>query len=406
MARAFLVLALALLAPLAHADGRICISRDVMLFGDRAVGTSVAQTAVVSNCGDAPFRLTEVSVHPSTASAFHVASTCASGQTLGAGQSCAVDVTFAPTVAGQVSGGVWLYNSTSTGSQLVTFYGRGIDATSGTASLSVSPAPLDFGAQAVGTTSAVRTMTLLNRGPSTLTLRAVVVNGPAAYDYGIEGSCGLGEAIRPGATCELYFTFTPSTAGSRPAQLNIDAPELAQLATVSLRGTGSVAPPAPAAPPAVDIVEFYNARLNHYFMTATADEAAAIDRGSVGPDWERTGHAFKAFAAGTSGGGAVDVCRFFGTPGVGPASHFFTGHAAECAAVRTNPHWLDEGIAFRAVVPVGTLCPVGTAAVVRFFWPGGEVAKSRHRYAHDAAVIAAMRAAGWIDEGPVFCSAP
>ena len=403
MARAFLVVVLALLAPLAHADGRICLSRDVMLFGDRAVGTSVAQTAVVSNCGDAPFRLTEVSVHPSTASAFHVASTCSSGQTLGAGQSCAVDVTFAPTAAGQVSGGVWLYNDTVTRSQLVTFYGRGIDASAGGATLSISPAPLDFGAQAVGTTSGVRTLTLRNLGPSSLTFTALVVNGPAAYDYGIDGSCAVGQPLQAGRSCDLSFTFTPAAAGLRPAQLNIDAPELASLRTVAIRGSGVV--PA-TAPPAVDVVEFHNAALNHYFVTANADEAAAIDRGAVGAGWARTGQAFTAYAAGTSGGGAVDVCRFFGTPGVGPASHFFTGHAAECAVVRTNPHWLDEGIAFRAVVPVGTLCPVGTGAVVRFFWPGGEVAKSRHRYAHDAAVIAAMRAAGWIDEGPVFCSAP
>jgi hypothetical protein len=34
------------------------------------------------------------------------------------------------------------------------------------------------------------------------------------------------------------------------------------------------------------------------------------------------------------------------------------------------------------------------------------VSQSRHRYARDAAAIAAMRAAAWIEEGPVFCSAP
>ena len=100
------------------------------------------------------------------------------------------------------------------------------------------------------------------------------------------------------------------------------------------------------------------------------------------------------------------MCRFFGTPGVVPSSHFFTGNAAECAGVRGNPYWIDEGIAFRAIVPVAGTCPVGSAPVLRFFWPGGLMVLSRHRYASDAATIGALRAAAWIEEGPVFCSAP
>src|SRR5262245_21632580 len=88
----------------ACAAGRICISRDVMLFGEQAVGTAVTQSAAVSNCGDAPFSFTDVSVHPSTAPSYGIATSCATGQTLGPGASCSVDVTFAPSAPGQVSG--------------------------------------------------------------------------------------------------------------------------------------------------------------------------------------------------------------------------------------------------------------------------------------------------------------
>jgi hypothetical protein len=392
---------LCLVASSAWADGRICASRDVLLFGDQAVGTAVTQAAVVSNCGDAPFAFTEVSLHPATAPAYHVASTCATGQSLAPGQSCRIDVTFAPTAPAQVSGAVWLYNTTSTASQLVTFYGRGIDATSGTASLKLVPSPLVFAPQSVGTPSPPRTLTLQNLGPGPLTLRALVLNGPAAWEYGIEGTCGIGEALPAGRACELYFTFTPAATGVRPAQLNIDAPELASLAVMSISGTGVAAPPPPTP---VDVVEYYHAPLNHYFLTADPVEAAALDDGRLGTDWQRTGRGFKAYAAGTAGADAVDVCRFFGTPGVGPSSHFFTGDAAECAAVRGNPHWLDEGIAFRAILPAGGTCPASTDAVLRFFWPGAEVSQSRHRYARDPATIAALRGAAWIEEGPVFCS--
>ena len=407
----WLLLALCLVASSAHADGRMCLTRDVLLFGDRTLGTTATQSAIMTNCGDAPFTLTDVSVHAATAPSFHVASTCVTGRTLAAGATCSIDVTFAPTEPGQVSGGVWLFNTTATHSQLVTFYGRGVDASAGSASLSITPAPLDFGAQAIGVTSPARALTLYNNGPSSVTFTAIVLNGPAAYDFAYDGSgtCEVGLSLRAGRSCTVAFTFAPAALGTRPAQLNLDAPELARLVTVAVRGTGVAAGPAPAAaPPAVDVVEYYNAPLNHYFLTANADEAAALDRGAVGPNWVRTGLGFRAYAAGTTGGGAVDVCRFYGTPGVGPTSHFFTGNAAECAAVRTNPDWLEEIVAFRAIVPVAGACPVGSAPVLRFFWPGGVVLASRHRYTSDAATIAALRAAApaWIEEGPVFCSVP
>ena len=411
----WLLLALCLAASSAHADGRMCLTRDVLLFGDQAVGTTATQSAILTNCGDASFTLTDVSVHDATSAEYRVASTCATGQTLAAGASCRIDVTFAPTQPGQVSGGVWLYNTTSTRSQLVTFYGRGIDASAGSSTLSITPSPLDFGAQPLGATSSMRALEVRNLGPSSVTLTAIVLNGPAAYDYAYDDAsdCWVGITVPVGRSCRVAFTFTPAALGTRPAQINIDAPELSRLVTVAVRGTGVAAGPAPVTPPvpaptAVDVVEFYNAPLNHYFLTANPDEAAAIDRGAVGPNWARTGLGFRAYAAGTTGGNAVDVCRFFGTPGVGPSSHFFTGNAAECAAVRTNPDWFDEGIAFRAIVPAAGACPAGSTPVQRFFWPGGLVTLSRHRYASDAATIVALRAAApaWIEEGPVFCSAP
>ena len=397
------LLCLCVAASSAWADGRLCTSRDTLLFGNQPVGTAVAQTSVVSNCGDAPFSFTEVSLHPATAPAFHVASTCASGQSLSPGQACNLEVTFVPTSAGQVSGAVWLFNTTSAASQLVTFYGRGTEATSGTTAVRLTPSPLVFDPQVVGTTSASRTLAVQNLGPGPLTLRALVINGPAAWEFGVEGTCSLGVAMRAGEACELYFTFTPASTGVRPAQLNVDAPELASLAVMSISGTGVTTAPAP---PAVGVVEYYHAPLDHWFLTANPAEIAALDRGALGPDWKRTGLGFHAYAAGTTGGKAVDVCRFFGTPGIGPDSHFFTGNAAECAIVRTNPHWLDEGTAFRAVLPLAGACPAPTTPVLRFFRPGAEVSQSRHRYAADPATIAALRGAAWIDEGPVFCGLP
>jgi hypothetical protein len=392
---------LVLMAGTASASGRICISRDVLLFGEQAVGTSVTQSATVSNCGDAPFAFTDVSVHPATAASYSVATTCATGQSLQAGASCAVQVTFAPAVAGQVSGGLWLHNTTSTPDQIITFYGRGGDARAGTATIQFEPGSLAFPAQTIGTTSTAQTLTLRNLGPADLTMTALVLNGPTPYDFRFPGTCLRNVAYPAGASCELYFSFTPAAAGTRLARLNVDAPQLAALAITTISGVGVAAPPAP---PTVEVIEFFNADLNHYFLTAVAEEAAAIDRGVVGGGWARTGFTFRAYAADTEAPGALPACRFFGTPGLGPSAHFFTADAAECTLVKANPRWLYEGIAFRALVPAGEQCAAGTTPVVRFFWPGAVVEQARHRYVKDPAEIARMRDAGWTEEGAVFCT--
>ena len=82
-------------------------------------------------------------------------------------------------------------------------------------------------------------------------------------------------------------------------------------------------------------VEFYNAKINHYFITAYPEEAAALDAGTNVKGWTRTGGQFTVFTEPAEGLQAV--CRFFGTPGEGPNSHFYTADAAECAKVKTLP---------------------------------------------------------------------
>jgi HYDIN/CFA65/VesB family protein len=227
----------------AGAAGQICQSADTFVFGNRAVGSTTTAVATVSNCGDAPWSFADVSVHPATGPAFHVSTTCKSGSTLAPGATCTVSVDFAPTTPGQTSGALWLHNTTTTPDQLITFYGRGVDDASGTASLSFAPASADFAAQTVGTISQPLRVELRNKGPATLTLRAIVLNGPAAYDfdYGADDTCPVGGTIAAGASCHKSLVFRPQTTGIRRANLVIDSPQLASLAIMQVSGVAEVA---------------------------------------------------------------------------------------------------------------------------------------------------------------------
>ncbi|NDP42337.1 MAG: DUF1800 domain-containing protein [Aromatoleum sp.] len=158
-----------------------------------------------------------------------------------------------------------------------------------------------------------------------------------------------------------------------------------------------------AAEPTATVVEYYSAKLNHYFVTAEPAEAAMLDAGVVVPGWERTGVEFKAWANAADAADALPVCRFFGTPGKGPNSHFYTTNPDECALVRQNPGWTFESIAFYINVPdAAARCATGTP-VYRSFYPGAAVSESNHRFLVDLTMHEKM-AANSILEGVVMCS--
>ncbi len=174
--------------------------------------------------------------------------------------------------------------------------------------------------------------------------------------------------------------------------------------TLALTACGLLASPAMAA--TTPVIEFFNTTLNHYFITASAAEAAVIDQGGAGPGWVRTGKTFAAYpSAAEASAGAVPVCRFYGTPGKGPNSHFYTAHVSECEGVKQDPGWTYEGLAFYIQVPSGGSCPAGTQAVSRNYNQRWQQNDSNHRYSTDQAIYNQMIAAGWSAEGIVFCAA-
>jgi len=147
-------------------------------------------------------------------------------------------------------------------------------------------------------------------------------------------------------------------------------------------------------------IEFYNAKINHYFVTAYPEEAAALDAGTNVKGWTRTGGQFTVFTDDVVGVAAV--CRFFGTPGAGPNSHFYTADPAECAKVKTLPAWTYEGIAFYSILPRDRSCPAGMSPVNRFYNNRYAQNDSNHRFTGDLLQRSAM-SVGWNDEGSQFC---
>lgn len=153
-------------------------------------------------------------------------------------------------------------------------------------------------------------------------------------------------------------------------------------------------------------VEFYNTLLNHYFMTADAAEVAGIDAGSAGPGWVRTNATFNAWpTAADAPYNASQVYRFYGTPKIGPNSHFYTISSAEFANVLHDRGWTYEyGNWFWVIAPTAPgQCPVNTTLVYRAYNDRFAFNDSNHRYTASLAVLQSMVSQGWIAEGVVMC---
>ncbi len=143
------------------------------------------------------------------------------------------------------------------------------------------------------------------------------------------------------------------------------------------------------------VVEFYNANLDHYFITWVPDEIAKLDAGTTIRGWVRTGREFRAYSS--AQGGASPVCRFYIPPELGD-SHFFGRGVTECTdTARANPSFTLEDARFMYMfLPVAGVCPSGTSNVYRVF---SHRRDANHRYMTDTAVRDQMVARGWEAEG-------
>lgn len=190
--------------------------------------------------------------------------------------------------------------------------------------------------------------------------------------------------------------FPPGTAPCASGQCGagiLDAAKAVAAAKAALSST-------------VTVVEFYNSRLNHYFLTANANEAVGIDLGLAGPGWSRTGLQFNAWLdAASASPQALEVCRFYGAPGLGPNSHFYTLAGEECEAVKHDPGWIWEaGNKFFILAPTGTTCATGSSPVYRTYNNRYIFNDSNHRYTTSLSVYNSMIASGWIGEGVAMCA--
>jgi serine protease len=162
-------------------------------------------------------------------------------------------------------------------------------------------------------------------------------------------------------------------------------------AAAAVHAAAALAPPSNV----VTVAEYYNATLDHYFITWIDAEQQNLDAGNTPTKWVRTGHAFRAYVAPQAG--TSPVCRYYIPPALGD-SHFFGRGTVECDATgRNHPSFVLEDPAFMPMIlPAAGTCPAGTVPIYRVF---SNRADANHRYMTDRGVRDMMVARGWVAEG-------
>jgi hypothetical protein len=105
--------------------------------------------------------------------------------------------------------------------------------------VTLTPSTSAFGNQVVNTASVPKRLTLKNGLSIPLTISAISTN---LSDYTETSTCPISPStLRPGGSCLIYVTFTPSMIGSRQATLTVADNASGGSQTASLSGSGVVA---------------------------------------------------------------------------------------------------------------------------------------------------------------------
>ena len=240
--------------------------------------------------------------------------------------------------------------------------------------------------------------------PSRLTAgRRVLIATQGFADLGIvtpdyvvhDGFLGTGAGIiRCCDSVEYAYTSLPTDGVTALDGLGLPVANVAtNFAGASASVTAAQAGAGNAA--VANIVEYYHAAFDHYFITWIAAEIAILDAGTQSKGWTRTGRGFKTYQTATAG--TNPVCRYYIPPDKGD-SHFFGRGTIECNATgQKNPTFLLEEANFMHMfLPTGGVCPANSTPVYRAF---SNRTDANHRYMTDRAIRDQMVARGWVAEG-------
>jgi Abnormal spindle-like microcephaly-assoc'd, ASPM-SPD-2-Hydin/Beta-propeller repeat len=205
--------------------GAVTLSPPSLTFPVQVVSTSSpAQPITLTNGGATALTITSIAA----SSPFSQTNNC--GSSIAAGTNCTINVVFQPTTKGTQSGSLTVTDNGPGSQQTATLTGTGTF-------VSLAPASLSFGSQAVGTTSSPQTVTATNQGNATVNISKISFTGAGAGSFGETTTCA--GTLATGNSCAISVTFTPKAKGKFGATLAVTDDGGGSPQKVSVTGTGN-----------------------------------------------------------------------------------------------------------------------------------------------------------------------
>jgi YVTN family beta-propeller protein len=203
-------------------------------FGTVYLGSLTTENFTVTNTGTTPITITGplISiVKGGDSNEFVEVNQCP--KSLAGGRHCTISVTF---IAGPYytpqTATLSIMDSAPGSPQTVTLSATVIDPVA-----SFSPTSLSFGTQTEGT-SVTKTVTLTNKGATTLSITGMTVTGTGAAEFTLTPASTCGSSLTARSSCTISVTFKPAAKVSYAATLNVTDNARSGTQTVPLSGTG------------------------------------------------------------------------------------------------------------------------------------------------------------------------
>lgn len=243
-------------------------------FGDVANGSTTTETYVVANDGDAPLRLTNISIDGADATQFSLPEASETVR-VPADENRSITVRFNPQTTGTF-GADLTFDWNNASADGTTELSADLAGTGTETDLVGSRSTVSFGTTGSGSTID-RTLTLTNDGNTDLTISDVTVGGSDDSQFNVQPLAGETLAAGDDVTVSVEYAPDDDEAGEHTAELTVNANSTTGDSTFTSTLQGEATPPE---------IQITDTSLEFGYVNSESSEVATLDTEieNVGPD--------------------------------------------------------------------------------------------------------------------------
>lgn len=210
---------------------------------DLHFGGTPQQNVKFTNDTPGTLHVTAAELSGADPSSFQIVNDGCTGNFVGAGENCSLEVVFKPTARGAYAATLVLLTLDESAGEVSTEVPISASAATGTPSpspsqLTFSPIPYNPPQSFEGENSESESLSIQNSSDFGTQLQSVSITGPDAADFSVEwGNCE-NDQMGPNNSCGMGIRFRPSAPGVRTASLVVQSDSAAGPIVVPLSGVG------------------------------------------------------------------------------------------------------------------------------------------------------------------------